>query len=75
MPTQHPRSQPPPSFAHRILERLTAAKTHIWMLRQRVRAGGLDAADAEERLDHIESQIDEAAALAANVQGQSSPLP
>ena len=73
MPDQLSPSQPVPNFTHRSLERLTAAKTHLWMLRQRVRASGLEAVAAAARLDHIERQVDEAAALAANVRGQSSP--
>lgn len=72
---QLPQSPPVPSFAHRILERLTAAKAHVWMLRRRLRRGQLDPADAEGHLAQIDSQIDEAAALAANLQGQSSPPP
>jgi hypothetical protein len=73
--SRSPSPPPSPSVAHRILERLTAAKTHVWMLRRRVRGGRLDPAAAEGHLHQIEQQIDEAAALAANLQGQSSPSP
>ncbi len=65
----------PIGFTHRLLERLTAVKAHIWMLRQRLRRGAVDPAAAEAHLDQIESQVDEAAALAANLQGQIPPPP
>ncbi|MBA3451367.1 MAG: hypothetical protein H0T18_09165 [Chloroflexia bacterium] len=64
-----------PGFPHRILERLTAAKANVWMLRQRLRRGGLDPAAAEAHLDQIEVQVDEAATLAANLQAQIPPPP
>ena len=64
-----------PGFAHGILERLTAAKTRVWMLRKRIRGGRLDPAELENSLDRIEHHIDDAAALATNLQGQSSPPP
>jgi hypothetical protein len=70
-----PRIRPAPGFAHRILEHLTAAKTRVWMFRQRLHSGRIEPAEAEAHLDQIESQVDEAAALAANLQGQSSPPP
>lgn len=75
MANQSPQSPLAPGFAHRILERLTAAKTHVWMLRRGLRRGRLDPADAEGHLAQIDSQLDEAAALAANLQGKSSPPP
>ena len=77
MPDQQPEPPPPPStgITHRILERLTAVKSHVWMLRRGLRGGELDPAEAEAHLDQIEQQTDEAAALAANLQGQSPPPP
>jgi hypothetical protein len=67
-----PEPAPPPGFAHRILEHLTAAKTRAWMFRRHLHSGRIEPAEAEAHLDQIESQVD-AAALAANLQGQSSP--
>ena len=64
-----------PGFAHGILERLTAAKTHVWLLRKRIRGGQVDPAEVEGSLDRIERHIDDAALLAVNLQGQSSPPP
>ncbi len=59
---------PRAEFPHRLLERLTAAKARVWMLRQRFRRGDLNPDEAEVHLDNIEEQIDEASALAANLQ-------
>ena len=75
MPNQPSEPPPPGGFAHRILEHLTAVKTRVWMLRRRLRSGRLDPVEAEAHLDQIETQVDAAAALAANLQGQSSPPP
>jgi hypothetical protein len=75
MPNHRPEPPPDPGFSHRILEHLTAAKTRVWMLRQRLRGDRLDPAEAEAHLDQIETQVDAAAALAANLRGQSPPPP
>ncbi len=75
MPDHHPEPLPPAGFAHRLLERLTVAKTHIWMLRQHLRGGQLNPDEAEAHLTQIESQVDQAAALAKNLQGMSPPPP
>ena len=75
MPDHESQSLPPTGIAHRILERLTAVKTHVWMLRQHLHGDHFDPAEAEAHLDQMETQIDEAATLAANLQGQSSPPP
>lgn len=75
MSEDQPEPRPLTGFPHRLLERFTAVKTHVWMLRQRLRGGTLDPAEAEAHLDQIEIQIDEAAALAANLQSQVPPPP
>ena len=75
MLNQPPEPLPSIGFAHRIVDRLTAVKTHVWMLRQRLHGGRLDPAEAESHLNAIETQVDAAAALAVNLQGQSSPPP
>lgn len=68
MPDQEDEPRPLTGFRHRLLERLTATKTRVWMLRQRLRRGELDPDEAEAHLDKIEEQVDEASALAANLQ-------
>ncbi|MBA2596570.1 MAG: hypothetical protein M3Q50_15010 [Chloroflexota bacterium] len=65
----------PLRFRHLLLERLTAIKTHTWMLRRHLQRGGLDLTAAEDHLDQIEVHVDEAAALAANLQAQVPPPP
>lgn len=75
MMIQLSQSPATPTLAHRILERLTAAKTHAWMLRKRLHRGQIEPSDAEAHLQHIETQIDEAAALATNLQDSSLPSP
>lgn len=75
MPNQQPAPSPRTGVTHRILEHLTAVKTRVWMLRQYLRSGRLDPAETEAHLDQIETQVDAAATLAANLQGQSPPPP
>jgi hypothetical protein len=68
-----PEPRPLTGFVHRLLERLTAIKTHTWLLRRRLLRGALDPAEAEAHLEQIEGQVDEAAALAANLHGKVPP--
>jgi hypothetical protein len=62
----------PAGFAHRILDRLTAMKLRIGSMRLRLRLGAIAPAEIENQLDHIEQEIDAAAALAQDVQAEES---
>ncbi|MGH2615736.1 MAG: hypothetical protein ACRDJC_10890 [Thermomicrobiales bacterium] len=73
MPSHQPESRPHTGFVHRLLERLTAIKTHTWLLRRRLRRGALDPAAAEVHLEQIDAHVDETTALAANLQGKGPP--
>jgi hypothetical protein len=62
----------PAAFAHRILDRLTAMKLRIGSMRLRLRLGAVAPAEIENHLDHIEQEIDAAAALAQDVHAEGS---
>ena len=62
-------------FGHRLVERLTAAKTRVWMLRQRLRHGDLDPVETEKKLEQIEQDVDDAVQLATNLHEQVPPPP
>ena len=57
-----------PTFAHRVLDRLTAMKLRVGWLRLRLRLGTVTPEEVEAHLDHIEQEIDTAATLAHDVQ-------
>jgi hypothetical protein len=65
-------SNGPAAFAHRILDRLTAMKLRIGSMRLRLRLGAVAPAEIENHLDHIEQEIDAAAALAQDVHAEGS---
>ena len=65
-------SNGPAAFSHRILDRLTAMKLRIGSLRLRLRLGAIAPAELENHLDHIEQEIDAAAALAQDMQAEGS---
>jgi hypothetical protein len=65
-------SNGPAAFAHRILDRLTAMKLRIGSVRLRLRLGAIAPAEIENHLDHIEQEIDAAAALAQDMQAEGS---
>ncbi len=65
-------SNGPAAFAHRILDRLTAMKLRIGSVRLRLRLGAIAPAEIETHLDHLEQEIDAAAALAQDVQARGS---
>ena len=54
----------PPTFAHRILDRLTGMKLQMGRLRVRLRQGAIAPEEVESHLDQIEQQLDATAALA-----------
>jgi hypothetical protein len=58
----------PPSFAHHVLDRLTAMKLHVESLRLHVRHGVLSPEEIETQLAQIEHEIDATAALAHDEQ-------
>jgi hypothetical protein len=51
----------------RLVDRLTAAKTYLAVLRRRLRRGEVAPAEVEAHLDQVEQQLDEAAAATAEV--------
>jgi hypothetical protein len=59
-------------FAHQFLERLTAMKLHVGVLRMHLQRGTLDRETAEQRLDQIEAEIDLAATLAHDLRREGS---
>jgi hypothetical protein len=65
-------SNGPAGFVHRILDRLTAMKLHVGSVRLRLRLGAIAPAEIENHLDHIEQEIDAAAALAQDMQAEGS---
>jgi hypothetical protein len=65
-------SSGPTDFAHRILDRLTAMKLRIGSVRLRLRLGAIAQAEIENHLDHIEQEIDAAAALAQDMQAEGT---
>jgi hypothetical protein len=65
-------SNGPAAFAHRILDRLTAMKLRIGSVRLRLRLGAIAPAEIENHLDHIEQEIDAAAALAQDMRAEGS---
>jgi len=67
-------SNGPADFAHRILDRLTAMKLRIGSVRLRLRLGTIAPAEIENHLDHIEQEIDAAAALAQDMQAKGINL-
>jgi len=62
----------PATFAHRILDRLTAMKLRVGSVRLRLRLGIVAPAEVEKHLDHIEQEIDATAALAQDMQAKGS---
>ena len=65
-------SNGPAAFAHRILDRLTAMKLRIGSVRLRLRLGAIAPTEIENHLDHIEQEIDAAAALAQDMRAEGS---
>ena len=65
-------SNSPADFAHRILDRLTAMKLRVGSVRLRLRLGAIAPAEIENHLDHIEQEIDAAAALAQDMQAEGT---
>jgi hypothetical protein len=65
-------SDGPATFAHRILDRLTAMKLRVGSVRLRLRLGAIAPAEIESHLDQIEQEIDATAALAHDMQAQGS---
>jgi hypothetical protein len=51
----------------RLVDRLTAAKTHLAVLRRRLRRGEVAPAEVEAHLAQVEQQLDEAAAATENI--------
>jgi hypothetical protein len=62
----------PVAFAHRILDRLTAMKLRVGSVRLRLRLGAIAPGEIEHHLDHIEQEIDAAAALAQDMRAEGS---
>ena len=60
------------TFAHRILDRLTAMKLRIGSVRLRLRLGAIAPAEIENHLDLIEQEIDATANLAHDLQAEGS---
>ena len=50
------------ALVHRLVERLTAAKTYLAVLRRRLRRGEVAPAEVEAHLVQVEQQLDDAAA-------------
>ncbi len=65
-------SNGPADFAHRIVDRLTAMKLRVGSVRLRLRLGAIAPAEIENHLDHIEQEIDAAAALAQDMQAKGT---
>jgi hypothetical protein len=65
-------SDGPATFAHRILDRLTAMKLRVGSVRLRLRLGAIAPAEIESHLDLIEQEIDATAALAQDMQAEGS---
>ena len=55
-----------------MLDRLTVMKLRIGSVRLRLRLGAIAPAEIETHLDHIEQEIDAAAALAQDMQAEGS---
>ena len=60
------------TFAHRIIDRLTAMKLRIGSVRLRLRLGAIAPAEIENHLDQIEQEIDATANLAHDLQAAGS---
>jgi hypothetical protein len=60
---------------HRVLERLTAAKTHLWILRRQVRTGAVDPEAAQAHIDQADRQIEDAAAAVEELRQQTERVP
>ena len=60
------------TFAHRVLDRLTAMKLHVGSLRLRLRLGAIEQAEIENHLDRIDQEIDATAALAQEMQAEGT---
>ena len=52
----------------RLVDRLTAAKTYLAVLRRRLRRGEVAPAEVEAHLEQVERQLDDAAAATQEVQ-------
>ena len=65
-------SDGPATFAHRILDRLTAMKLRVGSVRLRLRLGAIAPAEIENHLDLIEQEIDATANLAHDLQAEGS---
>jgi hypothetical protein len=52
----------------RLVNRLTAAKTYLAVLRRRLRRGEVAPAEIEAHLDQVKRQLDDAAAATQEVQ-------
>jgi hypothetical protein len=62
----------PPTFAHWVLDHLTAMKLRVGSLRLRLRLGVLAPEEIETHLAQIEQDIDATATLAHDVQKGAS---
>ena len=60
---------------HQVLERLTAAKTHLGILRRQVRTGTVDPQAAQTHIDQADRQIEDAAAEIEDLRRQTERLP
>ena len=60
---------------HQVLERLTAAKTHLWILRRQVRTGAVDPEAAQAHIDQADRQIEDAAAAVEELRQQTERVP
>jgi hypothetical protein len=61
-----------PTFAHRVLDHLTAMKLRVGSLRLRLRLGVLAPEEIETHLAQIEQDIGVTATLAHDVQAQGA---
>jgi hypothetical protein len=69
---QHLSSSGAATFAHRVLDRLTAMKLHVGSLRLRLRLGAIAPTEIENHLDRIDKEIDATAAMAQEMQAEGS---
>jgi hypothetical protein len=59
----------------RLVDRLTAAKTYLAVLRRRLRRGEVAPAEVEAHLNQVERQLDDAAAATEEVKRAVEPTP
>ena len=59
----------------RLVDRLTAAKTYLAVLRRRLRRGAVEPAEVEAHLDQVEQQLNDAVAATEEVKRAVEPTP